>query len=135
VGEPLKRNVGCFFVIGDSLSLMKRHIPLLGFLLMCFIFAACDGHTSVKGYVYDTDENPIKDALVTLENSNQKFDVRSDKDGAYDVGLVHGPFFAGLNLTATKEGYEPFKLSFSSNSSPQGYYKIVLKRVAPSKAT
>jgi len=114
---------------------MKICIPLLGSLLVCFIFAGCDGHTRVKGYVYDTDENPIKDALVTLEYSNEKFDVRSDKDGAYDVGLVHGPFFAGLTLTATKEGYEPFKLSFSSNSSPQGYYKIVLKRVAQGKIT
>jgi hypothetical protein len=113
----------------------KSRIPLLGFLLVYLIFAACDGHTSVKGYVYDKDENPIKDALVSLEYSDQKFNVHSDKDGVYNVGLVHGPFFASLTLTATKEGYEPFKLSFSSNSSPQGYYKIVLKRVAPSKAT
>ena len=92
------------------------------------------GHTRVKGYVYDTDENPIKDALVTLECSNEKFVIHSDKHGAYDVGLVHGPFFAGLTLTATKVGYEPFKLSFSSNSSPQGYYEIVLRKVVTDKS-
>ena len=120
-------------VMRNVYGLMRRRIPLLGFLFVCFIFAACDGHTHVKGYVYDTDENPIKYALVTLEYGNQKFEVHSDKDGAYDVGLVHGPFFAGLTLRATKEGYEPFKLSFSSNSGPQGYYKIVLKRVVPDK--
>ena len=107
----------------------QKGLHILFCLVLSVILAGCDGHTRVKGYVYDRDDNPIKDALVTLEYSTHKFDALTDKDGAYDVGLVHGPFFASLTLTATKEGFKPFKLPFSSNSSPSGNYKIVLERI------
>jgi hypothetical protein len=108
----------------------QRGLHILFGLVLSVILAGCDGHTRVKGYVYDRHDNPIKDALVTLEYSTHKFDARTDKDGAYDVGLVHGPFFATLTLTTTKEGFKPFKLRLSSNSSPSGDYKIVLDRIA-----
>ena len=64
-------------VIGSIVSFMKKrgaHIPC--YLLICCVFTACDGHTRVKGYVYDRDDNPIKDVLVRLnmaiKNSTSK---------------------------------------------------------------
>ena len=104
---------------------MRKNLSLLIFLL-CVTTISCDGYTKVKGFVYDDRDQPIKEALVTLKYSNQTFAVHTDKDGAYEVGLVHGPFFASLTLTAVKDGYKPYELSFSSDASPAGYHKIVL---------
>jgi len=104
---------------------MRAKLSLL-ILLMCLSILSCDGHTKFKGFVYGPNDQPIKDAVVTLKHGDKTFDVRTDKDGAYDVGLVHGPFFAALTLTVVKNGYKSYELSFSSNSSPTGYHKIVL---------
>jgi Carboxypeptidase regulatory-like domain len=104
-----------------------RAKPSLLILFACLIAISCDGHTTVKGFVYDSKDQPIQDALVTLKYSDQTFTARTDKDGAYNVGLTHGPFFAGLTLTVVKDGYKAYELSFSANSAPTGYHNVVLK--------
>ena len=61
-----------------------------------------------------------------------KFDIQTDNDGYYAVGVTHAPFEVQLTLTISKEGYNKFKKTFSSREEPKGDYKIVLERVSAS---
>lgn len=106
----------------------KALITLL--VLSTFLLASCDGHTSVSGYVYDGKGQPIEDALVALEEHGHTFEIRTRKDGSFDVGVTHAPTEVQLTFTVSKEGYEPHKETFSSRKEPERGYKIVLERIS-----
>jgi hypothetical protein len=103
----------------------NRRVPLA--FLLSILMTGCDGATTVRGYVFDQSYTPVSGVLVTLRYNNNKHESRTDSNGAYDVGMMHSPWTARLTLEATKVGYKPYKLTFSSNSRPIGDHKIILE--------
>jgi len=108
--------------------MIRRFSLAAGSLLLIVFLLSCDGHTSVRGHVFDSNGQPIEKALVVLETSGRKFDIDTSKDGSFDVGLIHAPFEVQLSLVVTKAGFKPFKETFSSRSRPQGDHKVVLEK-------
>ena len=108
---------------------MKKALLTL-LVLSTFFLASCDGHTSVSGYVYDGKGQPIEDALVVLEEHGRKFEIRTRKDGSFDVGVTHAPTEVQLTFTVSKEGYKPHKESFSSRKEPERGHRIVLDKIS-----
>lgn len=109
----------------------KKYLSMLCILLSSLVLIACDGHTSVRGHVYDKKGKPIEGALVLIETGRDiKFDIQTDKEGYYAVGVTHAPFEVQLTLTVSKEGYKQYKKIFSSREEPKGDYKIVLEKIS-----
>ena len=117
----------------------ENYINLLVCLsVLVFLTIACDGMSSVKGYVYDTNNKPLVNATVKFEavekgqpEESYRRVSQTDKAGKFDTGFTHAPFNTDLKLTASKEGYKTYESKFTSREAAEKQkkgeeYKIVL---------
>ena len=83
-------------------------IPLL---LLC----ACDGGTSLRGYVRDTHGHPIVGASITMrpDYEDRRHEVHSGDDGAYSITMLHEPRHSVV-VTVSKQGYAQVERRFRS---------------------
>ena len=107
---------------------MKRTAAVcLGLLVLV---AGCDGHTSLSGEVVGPDDKPIAGVKVRLSEPNEPargWDSTTDEFGRYSVALTHAPFDIPLVVTATKDGYKPYRKEFKVSQRERFPKKIVLE--------
>ena len=107
---------------------MKRTSAIcLGLLVLV---AGCDGHTSLSGEVVGPDDKPIEGVKVRLSEPKEPtrgWDSTTDTSGRYSVALTHAPFDIPLVVTATKEGYMPYRKEFKVSQRESFPKKIVLE--------
>jgi hypothetical protein len=107
---------------------MKR--ACLGLLVLV---AGCDGHTSLSGEVVGPEDRPIAGVKVRLSEPKEPtrgWDSTTDESGRFSVALTHAPFDIPLVVTATKEGYKPYRKEFKVSQRESFSKKIVLEPAA-----
>jgi hypothetical protein len=92
----------------------------LGLLMVgaATVSLACDGRTSVRGGVYDSQKKPIGNAEVQLTavKSQRVATSQSEEDGSFVVGITHG-FSAGrFLLTVSRPGYVTYRAEIAGNT-------------------
>ena len=94
--------------MGSRPALVAVCIPLL---LLC----ACDGGTSLRGYVRDTHGLPIVGASITMrpDHEGRRHEVHSGNDGTYSITMLHAPRHSVV-VTVSKEGYIEVERRFRS---------------------
>ncbi|WP_439630132.1 carboxypeptidase-like regulatory domain-containing protein [Gemmata sp.] len=99
----------------------------LGLLLLV---AGCDGHTSLGGEVVGPDGKPIAGASVRLIEPDlppRGPASTTDEFGRYSISLTHAPFDVPLVVTATADGYEPYRKEFKAREWASFPRTIVLQ--------
>jgi tetratricopeptide (TPR) repeat protein len=112
---------------------MKRALIVAGlFLGVGLLGAPAQAQTgTVRGKVFDTQDQPLKDAIVTIEfqgGITRKFEVKTNKKGEYlQVGIQPGPY----RITASKEGYQSATIDYRiSFGQPTEVPPLSLKTLA-----
>jgi hypothetical protein len=92
----------------------SAYLILVLFVLLQF---SCDSHSKINGYVYDSDNQPIKNATVQFSVAGVKENkelfqknVKTDETGSFGVYVGHGPLNTDLRLVVAKDGYKIFVL-------------------------
>jgi len=115
---------------------MKRtSVICLGLLVLV---AGCDGHTRLSGEVVGPDDKPIAGVKVRLSELNEPtrgWESTTDESGRYTVGLTHAPLDIPLVVTATKDGYKPYRKEFKVSQREGFPKKIVLEPDPQAPAT
>ena len=84
------------------------------------LLVGCDAQSRITGYVYDSNERPLADALVQFELVDSghpeiyKREMRTDASGRFVLWVPHGPLNVSLRLSVNKEGYAPFVKELTS---------------------
>ncbi len=78
---------------------------------------ACDGGAITIGYVLDSDNQPITNALVKVEvvktageKENYQCEVKTDKDGKFNCVFLHPLVTVQLRMTISKQGYKTYEV-------------------------
>jgi hypothetical protein len=113
---------------------------LICLAILFFFILACDGGSRVRGFVYDSENKPIQNAIVKFESvrkgepeeSYQSIE-QTDKNGRFDCRFTHSPFETQLKLTVSKVGYKTYEIRFSSSEAQKKLenkeeYRIVLEK-------
>lgn len=85
--------------------------------LMCLscvvgFVTGCDGGTTIRGVILDSNDMPIGNADVMLNVGGLTREGKSTGRGIFLVGMVHAPFDPERILTITKPGFKPFEKRF-----------------------
>jgi hypothetical protein len=113
----------------DWRNSMRCFLILGAFLVTGLV--GCDGHTSVRGRVVDSEGKAIPEAKVKLVQQTDHAGVstaRTDEDGEFDVGVTHAPRKdMPFLFEISKEGYEKHTEKLTGTASYQK--EITLQRV------
>jgi hypothetical protein len=107
---------------------MKRILAIYPGLLI--LIAGCDGHTSLSGVVVGPDNKPVAGVKVRLSEPKEPtrgWDSTTNESGRYSVALTHAPFDIPLVVTATKDGYKPYRKEFEAGRRESFPKRIVLQ--------
>jgi hypothetical protein len=99
----------------------------LGLLVLV---AGCDGHASLSGEIVGRDDRPVAGVKVRVSERNEPtrgWDSTTDESGQYSVVPTHSPFDIPLVLTATKDGYKPYRKELKVSQRTDFPKKIVLE--------
>lgn len=87
--------------------------------IACLILSACDGGTTVRGYVRDKRGAPLLGASITMspDGENRNREVRSREDGSYKLSMLHAPGNSVV-LRVSKQGYAAVERRLHSRGEP-----------------
>jgi hypothetical protein len=86
-------------------------------LVLLLLVSGCDGRTSLGGRVVGPDGKPIAGVSVRLIEPDappRGLASTTDEFGRYSISLTHAPFDVPLVVTATADGYKPFRKEFKA---------------------
>lgn len=94
---------------------MGFRLTLVAVCITLLLLCACDGGTSLRGYVRDTQGVPIVGASITMrpDHEDRRHDVHSGDDGAYSITMLHAPR-RSVVVTVSKQGYVEVERRFRS---------------------
>jgi hypothetical protein len=97
-------------------------------VLAAAISAGCDAYTGARGRVTDESQIPIADAEVRLVSlKTGKVDLRrTEQDGSFVSGIVHGLGAGRFVLVVSKPGYVTFRHDIKAKTAVQ--LDVVLTR-------
>jgi hypothetical protein len=106
-------------------------------LIFLLLVLGCDGTSHISGDVYDSENRPIKEALVKFSerlDERHLCEVKTSSDGSFGCGLMHAPFSGiRLRITVVKTGYKTSQIEFTSDEAKRKLeskekFRIVLER-------
>lgn len=106
-------------------------------LIFAVVNIACDGFSTVHGHVSDPIGRPVAGAVVKLEEVGyeQKYGCKTetDREGAFECGLVHAPLSIPLRLSVAQTGFKIYQTEFTSDDAHKKLeakeeFKILLEK-------